>query len=217
MSFLLEGARIVAKMNLRLHLLSPLLLGCTAAVICLAQRAPVPPYEDTNNVPISPDIHGDRTVTFRLFAPKASEVILMGSPGILEAIKKPMPLSRDDKGMWSLTVGPLRPASTPTATRSTEACECLTPRIRISNCAGGGQPACSLCLVRRRPCSRNEKFRMGRFISKPTIRRTSTRSVWSTSIRRLAMRPASKNIRCFTCSMAMVRLRRRGHGLVART
>src|SRR5690348_5981304 len=72
-------------------------------------RPPTPYYEDTNNIPVSPEIHGDRTVTFRLFAPKASEVVLMGSPGIIEAIKKPMPLKRDEKGVWSLTVGPLAP------------------------------------------------------------------------------------------------------------
>src|SRR4051812_19434834 len=85
------------------------LLCCLAAAAAYGQRGPGPAYEDTNNVPVSPEIHADRTVTFRLFAPKASEVVLMGSPGILEAIKKPMPLKRDDKGVWSLTVGPLAP------------------------------------------------------------------------------------------------------------
>jgi enterochelin esterase family protein len=75
----------------------------------LCQRGPTPAYEDTNNVPVSPEIHPDRSVTFRLFAPKASEVILMGSPGILEVIKDPKPLVKDDKGVWSLTVGPLPP------------------------------------------------------------------------------------------------------------
>ena len=33
----------------------------------------------------------------------------MGSPGILELIKTPAPLQRDDKGIWSVTVGPLPP------------------------------------------------------------------------------------------------------------
>lgn len=90
------------------RLLVVTVLGCLAVVPAAGQRAPAPYYEDTNNVPVSPEIHPDRTVTFRLFAPKASEVILMGSPGILEAIKKPMPLKRDDAtGVWSLTVGPL--------------------------------------------------------------------------------------------------------------
>ena len=86
-----------------------------AALCCLpggavfGQRGPTPYYEDTNNIPVSPEVHADRKVTFRLFAPRASEVILMGSPGILEVIKKPMPLQKDEKGVWSLTVGPLAP------------------------------------------------------------------------------------------------------------
>lgn len=71
------------------------------------QRGPAPYYEDTNNIPVSPEVHADNTVTFRLFAPKASEVMLMGSPGILEFTKKPLPLQKDDRGVWSLTVGPL--------------------------------------------------------------------------------------------------------------
>jgi len=88
----------------------------TAALCCITagriycQRGPTPYYEDTNNIPVSPEVHPDRTVTFRLFAPKASEVVLMGSPGILEVIHTPTPLQRDDKGVWSLTVGPI-PAS----------------------------------------------------------------------------------------------------------
>jgi enterochelin esterase family protein len=71
------------------------------------QRAPAPAYENTANVPVSPEIHADRKVTFRLFAPKASEVVLMGSPGILEVIKDPTPLKKNEKGVWTLTVGPL--------------------------------------------------------------------------------------------------------------
>lgn len=82
-------------------------LCCIAAGTIFAQRGPAPYYEDTNNIPVSPEVHADRTVTFRLFAPKASEVVLMGSPGILEFTKKPMPLQKDDKGVWSLTIGPL--------------------------------------------------------------------------------------------------------------
>src|SRR4051794_23681059 len=79
------------------------------AAPAFSQRGPAPFYEDTNNVPVSPEVHSDRSVTFRLFAPKASEVLLMGSPGILEVIKKPMPLQKDGKGVWSVTVEPLAP------------------------------------------------------------------------------------------------------------
>src|SRR5919107_462683 len=92
-----------------IRLLAAAALVCIAADIALSQPRPAPWYEDTNNIPVSPEIHADRTVTFRLFAPKASEVVLMGSPGILEVIKKPMPLQKDEKGVWSLTVGPLAP------------------------------------------------------------------------------------------------------------
>src|SRR3954469_1851424 len=81
---------------------------CVTTGVSFCQRGPAPFYEDTNNIPVSPEVHGDRTVTFRLFAPKASEVLLMGSPGILEAIKKPAPLQKDDKGVWSVTVDPLQ-------------------------------------------------------------------------------------------------------------
>src|SRR4029453_824609 len=83
-------------------------LFCLAAP-AFSQRGPTPYYEDTNNIPVSPEVHSDKTVTFRLFAPRASEVVLMGSPGILEVIKEPKLLKKDDKGVWSLTVGPLSP------------------------------------------------------------------------------------------------------------
>ncbi|MFL6417113.1 MAG: alpha/beta hydrolase-fold protein [Bryobacteraceae bacterium] len=84
------------------------ILGLTASAIG-QQRPPTPYYDDANNVPVSPEVHADRSVTFRLFAPKASEVVLMGSPGILEVIKDPKPLQRNEKGVWSVTVDPLPP------------------------------------------------------------------------------------------------------------
>ena len=88
---------------------STLVFLLSLCVPAFAQRAAAPFYEDTNNVPASPEIHPDRTVTFRLFEPKASEVILMGSPGILEFTQKPVPLEKDDKGVWSTTIGPVPP------------------------------------------------------------------------------------------------------------
>jgi hypothetical protein len=90
-----------------MRFLSAAALCCLASGAALCQRGPTPFYEDTNNVPVSPEVHSDRTVTFRLFAPKANEVLLMGSPGILEVIKTPAPLQKDSKGVWSVTVGPL--------------------------------------------------------------------------------------------------------------
>jgi enterochelin esterase family protein len=53
--------------------------------------------------PVSPEIHADRTVTFRLSAPKANEVTLNGSWEAARDIK----MTKDDGGIWSVTVGPL--------------------------------------------------------------------------------------------------------------
>jgi enterochelin esterase family protein len=52
----------------------------------------------------SPDIAADRTVTFRILAPKASEVSLTG-----EFMKGSKPLEKDANGVWSVSVGPVEP------------------------------------------------------------------------------------------------------------
>lgn len=54
--------------------------------------------------PLSPEVHGDLTVTFRLQAPGARDVRISGEWAGPEA-----PLVRDESGVWSLTVGPLDP------------------------------------------------------------------------------------------------------------
>jgi enterochelin esterase-like enzyme len=52
----------------------------------------------------SPEIHPDRSVTFRVTAPKATEVVLTG-----EFVTGPQKLKKDDQGVWTLTVGPVDP------------------------------------------------------------------------------------------------------------
>jgi enterochelin esterase family protein len=75
------------------------------------------PHQNTQNlVPfgatlISPEVKGDRTVTFRLKAPDAHAVALTGAP-VLLAIGKgntPIPFEKGADGVWTLTVGPLKP------------------------------------------------------------------------------------------------------------
>ena len=59
----------------------------------------------------SPEVHDDRTVTFRLRAPAAKEVRLVGV-AILTALgrtNQPAAFTKGDDGIWTLTVGPLRP------------------------------------------------------------------------------------------------------------
>jgi enterochelin esterase family protein len=51
-----------------------------------------------------PEVSPDRRVTFRVVAPKASEVLLSG-----EFMKGTKPLEKDATGVWSVTVGPLEP------------------------------------------------------------------------------------------------------------
>jgi enterochelin esterase family protein len=54
----------------------------------------------------SPEVHGDRTVTFRLRAPEADRVELIGE--VLQGTG-PRPMMRGADGVWSVTIGPLPP------------------------------------------------------------------------------------------------------------
>ncbi|WP_159467742.1 esterase [Dyadobacter sp. 3J3] len=74
------------------------------------------PQKNTQNlVPyggnvVSPDVRDDHTITFRLKAPDAHEVKLTGGPILLAlGVKDPVPFKKGDDGIWSLTVGPVKP------------------------------------------------------------------------------------------------------------
>lgn len=74
------------------------LLCCLAGPVLLAQRpAPI----------VSPEVHADRRVTFRIRAPKASEVTLTGD--WLGSAPAPR-FTKDDSGVWSVTLGPFEPS-----------------------------------------------------------------------------------------------------------
>lgn len=53
---------------------------------------------------ISPQVNSDCTVVFRFLAPAAREVLLSG-----QFEKKPIAMTRDSIGIWSVTVGPIKP------------------------------------------------------------------------------------------------------------
>jgi enterochelin esterase family protein len=93
---------------------NPAIIGLTALALVAAQ-APQPPRRNTYRSPVSgaaaaqrlvsPEVHPDRTVTFRARAPKASEVLLaFGAGGA-----KPQPMTKDAGGVWSITIGPVEP------------------------------------------------------------------------------------------------------------
>jgi enterochelin esterase family protein len=53
---------------------------------------------------LSPEVRPDRTMVFRLLAPNAKQVSVNG-----EFSHEPIPMTKDDKGIWSATVGPVEP------------------------------------------------------------------------------------------------------------
>ncbi|QDK80976.1 esterase [Spirosoma sp. KCTC 42546] len=59
---------------------------------------------------ISPEVRDDHTITFRLKAPEAKQVMLTGGPILLALkAKEPIPFQKGDDGLWTLTVGPVKP------------------------------------------------------------------------------------------------------------
>ncbi len=72
---------------------TPLAAALLLAAPTLAQQPPAV---------VSPDVRPDRTVVFRIHAPKASAVSVGGEFG-----RKT--LTKDDNGVWTATVGPLEP------------------------------------------------------------------------------------------------------------
>jgi enterochelin esterase-like enzyme len=58
------------------------------------------------NALVSPEVHPDRTVTFRFRAPQATQVQLVGE--ILQG-KGPLAMTKDEAGLWTATIGPVPP------------------------------------------------------------------------------------------------------------
>jgi hypothetical protein len=67
-----------------------------------SSRRPIQPFQHFA-VPVSPEVHADRTVTFRFRDPYAKQVLVA-----LEG-SKPKPMQNSGRGVWSVTVGPLVP------------------------------------------------------------------------------------------------------------
>lgn len=59
---------------------------------------------------VSPEVHADNSVTFRFYAPAAKEVKLSA-----QFEKSPLAMTKDDKGVWSVTTAPVKPDMYPYA------------------------------------------------------------------------------------------------------
>ena len=75
----------------------------TAAALGQVKTAPAPP-PDTPTPVVSPEVHPDNSVTFRLKDPNAKSVLLR-----LEGQPKPLGMEKEDQGIWSATTAPLSP------------------------------------------------------------------------------------------------------------
>ncbi len=73
--------------------------------LLLLLTLPTLPAATTAADVVSPEIAADRRVTFRLFAPKATEVSVTGQWDD----NAPHPMAKDADGVWSVTVGPIEP------------------------------------------------------------------------------------------------------------
>ncbi len=85
------------------------------------QRQPTP-----NDTLKSPEVLSDGRVVFRIYAPKASEVTV-GGDWIPQGLGTGGKLTKDDKGVWSITVGPL-PADFYSYTLTVDGVRTLDPK-----------------------------------------------------------------------------------------
>ena len=75
------------------------------AVIGLAVCPAAAQQPKKGPAPVSPEVHKDKKVTFRIQAPKATEVTLRGD----WMTGAPVKLEKDAEGVWSVVEGPLAP------------------------------------------------------------------------------------------------------------
>src|SRR5277367_3458709 len=82
------------------HPTSAIVLAGIALTVfpALAQPPAAPPPV------VSPEVHSDRTVTFRLRAPNAQEVLLSR-----EGVPQRAAMQKDTDGVWTSTTSPLEP------------------------------------------------------------------------------------------------------------
>src|SRR5207302_600951 len=74
------------------------------AILPWAFLAPTTPAQTPPPPLVSPDLHADRTVTFRFRAPNDKEVAVS-----IEGNPKPLPMQKDNQGVWSVTTESLAP------------------------------------------------------------------------------------------------------------
>ena len=75
-------------------------------VLSAAAQQPAGPPASRTPAVRSPEVHADRRVTFRVYAPKATDVTVSGEFEVGAPAHK---MVKDAQGVWSITVGPFEP------------------------------------------------------------------------------------------------------------
>src|SRR5687768_11261582 len=91
-------------------------VGCVLAMALVQGQTPATPPATAPQAPagrgggrggpqlVTPEVKADNTVTFRFRAPNAQQVTLIG-----ELDGRTYPMTKDEAGVWSVTIGPLAP------------------------------------------------------------------------------------------------------------
>src|SRR5947207_5610887 len=88
---------------------SRMAIGITVVMLSAINSSPLP-GQATKRLPVvSPEVHADGKVTFRLYAPKAEKVLV--NSGEMQPFLKTTStvLAKGDDGIWSVTVAALPP------------------------------------------------------------------------------------------------------------
>ena len=185
--------------------LGVLLLGIGLTVGAQAQQSPdnrKPPQ-----LPQTPEVHADHSVTFYFYDPGASQVDLS-----MDGHAGGQPMTKDDRGVWSITVPPLQP----------DLYDYLfvadgVPALDPSNAARQSKSAKPVKCFRSsrsavRSCGMCRMSPMGSSISTFINPRSSAISATILFTRRLRMiLAAARNIRCYICCMVTAMMP--AHGL----
>jgi enterochelin esterase family protein len=90
-----------------MKLLSALILSCAilfSSPLSAQQAKPATQPQQPPMALVTPEVHSDGSVTFRFRAPNAQEVKVTR-----EGTTEPLPMQKDDSGVWSATTPPLPP------------------------------------------------------------------------------------------------------------
>lgn len=93
-----------------LALLSLVMLFCLVSVISQSATAQPPQRQPTPNDTLSaPELSPDRKITFRIYAPQAANVRLVGSD--IPGNGPGSAMTKADNGVWEVTLGPIDPGA----------------------------------------------------------------------------------------------------------